>query len=236
LLEHFAGLLDCARAARDGAEFEHRLATTGFISNKAVHYCLELRMIVGGIEGRSITAAEIWPFLRVLHVLSLDLHTSTRQTETMIKTLLAHTTADSHAIGAADASWNALLAIAADAMAEARSFGRDDLPDSLRQRHSVVGATEQRALRALRDHTRLVLRGIRSTIGSDFHLPRPGLVQKVLGELESAQVVMVYGPAGSGKSAVAKDAIALLSTDYFAFSFRGEEFAQPHFDATLQKG
>jgi len=236
LLEYFAGLLDCARAARDGVEFEHRLATAGFIANKAVHYCTELRTIVGEIEGRSVTAAEIWPFLHVLHVLSLDLHTSTRQTEAMIKTLLAHTAADSDAIGAADASWNALLAIAADAMAEARSLGRDDLPDALRQRHSVVGGTEQRALRALKDHTGLILRGIRSTIGSDFHLRRAGLVQQVLGQLESAQVVLVSGPAGSGKSAVAKDVIALLSNDYFAFGFRAEEFAQPHFDATLQNG
>ena len=32
LLEHFVGLPDCARAARDGAEFEHTLPTKGFIS------------------------------------------------------------------------------------------------------------------------------------------------------------------------------------------------------------
>jgi hypothetical protein len=42
LLEHFVGLLDCARASRDGAEFEQRLAKDGFISAKAVHYCGEL--------------------------------------------------------------------------------------------------------------------------------------------------------------------------------------------------
>lgn len=234
LLEHFVGLLDCARAARDGAEFEHRLATAGFIATKAVDYCTELRTIVGAIEGRSVTAAEIWPFLRVLHALSLDLDTSTRQTEVMIKNLLAHTAANSDAVSAADTSWNALLAIAADAMAEAHSFRRDDLPDSLRQRHSVVGGTEPRALQALKDHTDLILRGIRSTIGSDLHLRRAGLVQQVLGQMESTQVVLVSGPAGSGKSAVAKDAITLLSKDHFAFSFRAEELAQPHFDATLQ--
>ncbi len=233
LLEHFAGLLDCARAAHDSAEFEHRLATTGFIAKKAVHYCLELCKIVGEVEGRSVTAADIWPFLRVLHVLSLDLQTSTRQTEAVIKSLLGHTTPDSDTLGTAEASWNALLSLAADAMPEARSFRRDDLPDTLRQHHSVLGGTEQRALRALKDHTVLILSGIRSTIGSDFHLRRAGLVQQVLGQLESDQVVLVSGPAGSGKSGVAKDAIAILSTDYFAFSFRAEEFAQPHFSTTL---
>jgi len=67
-------------------------------------------------------------------------------------------------------------------------------------------------------------------------LQRATLVQKVLGELETAQVVLVSGPAGSGKSAIGKDAVSLLSQDHFTFGFRVEEFAQPHFDATLHAG
>ena len=75
--------------------------------------------------------------------------------------------------------------------------------------------------------------GIRSTLGNDFHLPRTGLVQQVLEEIESAQVILISGSAGSGKSAIAKDAINILGNNYFAFSFRAEEFAQPHLDTTL---
>jgi len=236
LLKHFVGLLDCARAARDGAEFEHRLATKGFISAKAVQYCDELRKLIGDLEGQPVTAADIWPFLRVLHVLSLDLDTSTRQTEAHIKSLLSHTATEGDAVGAAGASWNALLAIASTAMSEARSLRRADLPEELRQRHTSVGTNEQRVLRALKDHTGLILRGIRSTIGQDFHLQRAALVQQVLSELETAQVVLVSGPAGSGKSAIGKDAVSLLAQDHFTFGFRAEEFAQPHFDATLHAG
>src|SRR5262249_47929661 len=90
-----------------------------------------------------------------------------------------------------------------------------------------------RVLRALKDHTAPVLRNIHSTIGDDLHLQRATLVQKVLGALEDAQVVLVAGPAGSGKSAIGKDAVGVLLQDHFVFGFRGEEFAQPHFDATL---
>jgi hypothetical protein len=236
LLVHFVGLLDCARAARNDAEFVRRLATKGFISDKAVRYCDELCKIIGDVAGRPVTAAEIWPFLRVLHVVSLDLHTSTRQTEAHIKSLLAHTTIEGDALGAAGASWNDLLTVASDAMSEARSMRRTDLPAELQRRHAPVGANDQRVLRALKDHTDLILRGIRSTIGRDFHLQRAGLVQKVLGELEAAQVVLVSGPAGSGKSAIGKDAVSLLAHDHFVFGFRVEEFAQPHFDATLNAG
>ena len=234
LLRHFDGLLTCARAARDGEEFAQRLATKGLISQKAVRYCAELRDIVGSIEGRSIPDVEIWSFLRCLHILSLDLHTPTRQTEAAIKTLLAHTAAGLHASTTADASWNELLAIASDAMTTARSFGRNDLPESLRHRHSPVGRPEHRVLEALKDHTDIVLKGIRSTIGRDYHLPRTDLVQKVLRHLESTQVVLVSGPSGIGKSAVIKDAIAVLAGDHFVLAFRAEEFALPHLDATFQ--
>lgn len=236
LLNHFVGLLDCARAARDGAEFEHRLATEGFISKKAVQYCGELRKIIGDLGGQPVTAADIWPFLRVLHVLSLDLDTSTRQTEAHIKSLLAHTATEGDAVGAAGASWNALLAIASTAMFEARSLRRADLPEELQQRHASLSTDDQRVLRALKDHTFPILQGIRSTIGQDCHLQRAALVQKVLNELETAQVVIVSGPSGIGKSAIGKAAVSLLSQDHFAIGFRAEEFAQAHFDATLHAG
>jgi len=236
LLKHFVGLLDCARSARDSAEFEHRLATKGFISKKAVQYCDELRRIIIDLEGQPVTAADIWPFLRALHVLSLDLATSTRQTEAHIRSLLAHTATERDAVGVAGTSWNALLDIASTAMSEARGLRRADLPGELQQRHASLGTDEQSVLLALEDHTGLILRGIRSTIGQDCHLQRAALVQKVLGELEMTQVVLLSGPAGSGKSAIGKAAISLLSEDYFAFGFRAEEFAQPHFDATLHAG
>ncbi|MDI6872292.1 MAG: AAA family ATPase, partial [Bacillota bacterium] len=151
LLEHFSGLLDCSRAARDGVEFERRLATTGFLSAKAVKYCNEIRTIIGELEGKSVSTAELWPFLRVLHILSLDLNSATRQTEAAIKTLLAHTIDEQDALGAAEASWNALLRVVGEGMPQARSFRRDDLPQELQRRHSPVGGVAQRPQGALSD-------------------------------------------------------------------------------------
>jgi hypothetical protein len=45
--------------------------------------------------------------------------------------------------------------------------------------------------------------GIRTTIGDDFHLPRTGVITKLLDELESSRVVLVAGTAGIGKSGCA---------------------------------
>lgn len=233
LLTDFVSLLDCARAARNGVEFNHRLETVGFISKKAVHYCKEICKIVSDLEGRVVTATDLWPFLKVLYVLSLDLDTSTRQTEAQIKSLLVHTTSEGNDLALADASWNALLALASTVMREAGSLGRDDLPEELLNRHGSLGTNEQLVLRALKDHTEPVLHGIRSMLGQGFHLQRAALVQSVLGTLETAQVVVVAGPAGSGKSAIGKDVVTFLSPDHVVFGFRVEEFAQAHIDSTL---
>ncbi len=231
LLRHFSGLLDCARASRDEDDFEHRLNTPGFIDKKAVHYCNEIQKIVGEAEDRDVSSSEVWPFLRVLHVLSLDLNTETAQTEAIIKSLLAHTADKPDAIGVADATWDVLLREASQGMSKARSYQRCNLPEELIQRHSPIA--EQQALLALDEHSKLILDGVHSTIGS-LHLERDSLVQQVLEKLESNQIVLISGAAGSGKSVIAKDTTDILAADHFAFGFRAEEFDHPHLDETLQ--
>lgn len=140
LLEHFSGLLDCARAARDRAEFESRLRTPGVLSAKAVEYCNEIQKIVGETEGKNVTVSDVWPFLRVLHVLSLDLNSATGQAEAAMKTLLAHTASEQDAVGAADATWSTLLREIGEGMPTARTFRREDLPETLKRRHSASAA------------------------------------------------------------------------------------------------
>lgn len=233
LLEHFAGLLDCARSASNAAEFEHRLSTKGFVDAKVVAYCNVVQTIVGGIERRTMTVQDVWAFLKSLHILSLDLVTATAQTEAFTKTLLAHTCGDTDVLGAANATWLELLREAADALSQAKSYTRDTLPESVRCRHSPVATADHQALQALVNHSVPILDGIRSTVGPGVNLARSRLVQTTLSCLESAQVVLLTGVPGTGKSSVAKSAFSILATDHFAFCFRAEEFAQPHLDQSL---
>ena len=123
-----------------------------------------------------------------------------------MKTLLAHTAGGGDAVAAATDSWNALLREVGDGMPTARRFRLEDLPESVRKRHSVIGGAEQQALRALDQHSSLILDGIRATLGAGLHLPRAGIVQQVRQEVATSQIVLVSGAAGSGKSSVAKDA------------------------------
>lgn len=233
LLKDFVGLLDCARGAADGDDFERRLSLIGLISKKSVSQCSELCEIVGALEGMHVTPKVLWPFLRLLHVLSLDLHTSTCQTEAHIKTLLALKSTDPDPLASATSAWNALLAFASEVGPAARSLKRADLPAALVQAYGEVGANEQRVLTALKNHTEFVLRKIRTTIGPAFHLRRTAIVQKVLEAIEAKQVVLITGSAGSGKSVIGKEVATVLSRESFVFGFRVEEFAVAHIDEAL---
>ena len=233
LLADLAALLDCARAARDGRAFARRLAVPGLLSRKAIRHCDVIREVVSGVEGRSCDPADIWPFLRVLHVLHLDLAGPVAQAEASIKTLLAHTTVVDDPVLVADSSWNALVAEAGRGMTAAGDYRRGDLPEGLRALHSPIGSPEQRVLQALDEHSKPIVKGIRAFIGAELHLPRERLVQRVLESLESRRVTVIAGVAGSGKSGVAKTVLQSIGDHRMVVAFRGEAFAQSHIDKTL---
>jgi hypothetical protein len=202
------------------------------MDQRSVQYCDQIRDIIKEIENRDVSAAEIWPLLRAVHVLPLDLATSTAQHEAAIKTLLSYTAA-AEGNEAAATTWNELVVIAGTAMPTAQRLRRNDLPTAMQQRHAARTDDDRRVLDALRRHSAPVMRFIRSTIGNALHLSRAGLVQKTLELLEQQQVVLISGTAGSGKSAIAKDVVGVLSSETFAFAFRAEEFARAHIDETL---
>lgn len=233
-LGQFAELLDCARTSRDPADFEHRLSTPGFVNAGVARYFKEVYRILNEHEKRDLSVADVWPFLKVIHAISFDLTTATRQTETQIKTLLAHTASDPDPVSTAGVTWAELLREVGENAFHATSYVRENLPAYLRERHSPITDSSQTALRVLSEHSSIILNGIRTTIGQTVHLDREQLVQCLLSKLVESQIVIVTGSAGSGKSGITKTAIELLS-DCFVFCFRAEEFAAAHLDETLQR-
>ena len=109
---------------------------------------------------------------------------------------------------------------------------REDLPEKILLEYATCDI-QQPMIVSLQEHTSLILKGIRSTIGQALHLPRSILVQEVLTALEASRIVLLTGAAGNGKSAVAKEVVSSLGRECFAFAFRAEEFGYPHLDTTL---
>jgi hypothetical protein len=235
LLGRLNALLDCARASISATDYSHRITTDGYLHQTARRHATEVRAIVESTAGRTVSDNEFWQFLKVIHVLSFDLNTPTAQTEAWAKTLLAYNTADRDKVGVAAASWRELLELIGSVMSIAGSYTRDQLPESLGQRHSGIGSAEQTALQALKDHSATIFNGIRDSIGDTRVIRRDQLVTQLLECLEEDRVVVVSGPAGHGKSVVGKHVVEILRKDYFSFAFRVEEFVTSHLDETLHR-
>lgn len=233
-LQKLSNLLDCARASTDGADFARRLSVAG-LSKSAQDHATEIRTIIEGVEKGTLSDDSFWRFLRLLHVVPLDLNTSTAQSEALIKSLLALTSHEPDPLAAAEATWRELLELVDIGMPTAAGYMYSALPEKLRSRHAAVATENGRALRALVDHSETVLDGIHTTIAHTIKIRRDALVTRLLECLDEHQVNVVTGPAGLGKSALVKNVIELLHDDLFCLAFRAEEFAKSHIDQTLQQ-
>ena len=138
----------------------------GYLHQTTHQHATAIQTIVESAAGGTVSDDEFWQFLKVIHVLSFDLNTSTAQTEAWVKTLLAHSTGVQDRQGAAAASWRELLELAGAAMPIAKGYTHDQLPASLRQHHLGIGTAEQTALQALKDHSATIFNGIRDSIGN----------------------------------------------------------------------
>lgn len=233
LYDYFASLLNCARSVNSDEEFQARIAIPGFVNAKAVNHCDTICEIVGSVEGRTIEGGQLRGFLSHLHVLQLDLNTSTSRSAASILSLLAQTATTAQPVETAKATWNELLKIVGDGMPKAKAFTRSSLPSALTNNHSPIGTPERRLLQALAEHGKIILDAISTTLGSSLHLERTSFKQSILLSLETHQIVVLSGPAGCGKSALAKAALQSVAFEQFTFCFRAEEFQKAHLDETL---
>lgn len=235
LLRSLGGLLECARAAQDAEDFRIRLETPGLVESRAKAHVETIATIVATAGGQLPTSNDLWPFLRVVYVLGVDLTTDTGQVEALVKSLLAQTANVADKIGCAAATWDTLVRFAGEAIPASRTISREHLPEIVLARHEPIGAAEHAVLKALLDHGTPILDRIRGQIGGRLRLGRKAVVRQVLDALQADRVVLVSGPAGGGKSYVAKTVLGTLAQGHFTFCFGGEEFGEPHFDATLAR-
>lgn len=237
LLDKFAGLLDCARASADGADFARRLSVEGLLSKKARKQAEAVRTIIKESSEEPLSDDDFWRFLCVLDVISLDLNTQTVHHEASIKKLLAQTSSEPNQIAAAESTWNELLQIVggAEGMPAAGSYKYKNLPEKLRTRHEALAPRPGGYLRQLIDHSAITLEGIQTKIADSVEIPREALEAKILDSLEETQVTVISGAAGHGKSAIAKNVVEHIQDDYFCLAFRAEEFAKTHVDQALKE-
>ena len=234
LLDGLGSLLECARNSSDAADFHHRLATPGFISDKARSHAEVIRSILDKVDSPSpSTDGDFWRFLKAVYLLSCDFTTSTALQEASVRNVLAQAATATDPVKAAEATWHELVGIAADSASGARTLKHSDLPESMRDKHGAIQSPKT-ALKVLREHSDFTLQGIRSTIAETITLPRNESLIDANEALAGVQVVVLTGPPGSGKSTLAKAVAQWQANDHVCLSFRAEEFAESHIDRVLK--
>lgn len=233
LLKDFCSLLSCAGTCRTAVDFFQRLSAEGFLSKQSHDQYDAIHKIICESEEDHVPDREIWLFLRSLRLLYYDFDRSTNQSAAQIMNLLEFVGTRVDPKADAKATWHEILEIAGKGMPESEKYSYDTLPQDLRERYRVIGATERGPIRQLREHSAPVLGRISTVIKDDIHINRDDLVQGVVEKLELSNVLVVSGPAGIGKSAIAREACDILADKAYVFAMRSEEFAKPHLDTTL---
>ena len=231
IMKGLSGLLACARASSDHTDFRDRLITPRFVSNDVRNAAEAIEKIIEISETTVPSEPDFWRFLKRIFVLHLDLDTSSAQGEANIKQILAQAVNPSvdDPIGRAQTGWLQLVDLAQHCNQSAQLITYVDLPEELRQRFRPVGSPNN-GLQILRDRSGRVLADVRSTIGGDVSVPRAEVVTQVVEALSDHSVVLLEGPPGAGKSAVAKELVQGAYEDCVCVSFWGDDFATARLD------
>lgn len=233
LLGDFGSLLQLARSSRDADDFARRLSTPGMINTDAISDCDAICQILSVCESRAVSRQDVWPFLKALHILSFDLASETKATESHVKAMLAIAANGTDRLADAETSWKDLLVEVGDGMQNAKSYRREDLPPSVQERIGGIDSRQELIVTRMREHSQPILANIHTTINGEFHLDRDEIVQKALNSSLQSRIVVITGPAGSGKSAIAKEVFVHITEDCPGFCLGASELARPHIDETL---
>ena len=226
-------LLDCARASTCSTDMVRRLQIPDYLGKPTQDYYKKIVAILQGSSGQPPTDEEIWRFLCRFNVVDCDLNVEHGFSETMMRSLLAVTTHDKNP-ATADATWNALYVLTATRTGAASSYTHAKLPEPLLQQHSQTSGYPAGVMRLLED-TRVVVDGIRTTIGGTKEIPRRELFGQLCQLIENNPLVFVTGEAGSGKSVLAKLGFSLAAKGAVGFAFRAESLAGTHINEVLAR-
>lgn len=223
-------VFDAAQASLDATDWLHRLALPGYHEQGAAAALDTLRSLLSHANGCPINDVQLWQFAKAFDFQWLDLLTPNSSTEAAVRSLLAFTAtvADLSPPDTAKRTWSDLIALVATASPNAASYDYAKLPQELRQRHEKGPSVTASTRRAIDEHSNIVECGVRTKIAGKLALARSELVATVQVAWEQHRIVCVCGPAGSGKSGLAKVVFDLMKPQGLAVAFRAESFAEPH--------
>jgi hypothetical protein len=233
---HLLGkLTDIARASADRADFENRLSREGYIRSVVRDLHPEIAVVIGKETQAKPDGEDLRQFLRRFFVSTFDFDQEASQDKSRVIGVLK-LASESRDGDAAVSCWNAVFESVSLTTPQAKVFSSVEF-ESFALKHGLKVDTSVRIrtwLTNLRAHCRMSRNGITSLLSNQRHIIRQGSLGDIWNALPDNQCILVTGPAGSGKSALAIEAAEKFAKPENVFCFQSEELAHPHLDAALQ--
>ena len=234
---HLLGkVADIARASAGRVDFENRLSLEGYNRYSVRDLHPEIAAVIEKESQVKPAEDDLMQFLRCLFVSTFDFDQEASHDKSRVIGMLK-LASESRDWNAAVSCWNTVFENLSLATPKAKSFSSVEFNSIARQHKLNVDTSVkiQAWLTNLRAHCRIARCGITSLLPNQHHIIR----QKTLGDdlqeaLSANQCILVTGPAGSGKSALAIEAAEKYAKLENVFCFQSEELAHPHLDTALQ--
>ena len=199
---HCLPVLETARDSVDGAAFRVRMAR-GDHSRRRSEFVGAIKSAIEDSGGPDAADDGLWRFLRVLHIVVLDMDGPAAAGRALAGGICLRALADPGE-GGADRLFNALRAVAADLAPKGESIGTA----ALRGRLSSLGlrghAKTEADARRLGEHSRTVMDGIKKTIAGEISLGRAPLLEALEETARASAITIVHGEPFAGKSALVR--------------------------------
>ena len=198
--DHYLPVLETARDSIDGASFWASMARGGH-SRRRNEFVDAIKSAIEDSGGPDAAGDDLWKFLRLLHIVVLDMD-GTAASGRILAGVLCHGALAEPGEGDGDNLFNALKAVAADLAPKGGSIRTA----ALRGRLSSFGlrdrAKTEADARSLGEHSRTVMGGIKKTIGGTISLGRAPLLKALEETTRANAVTVVHGEPFAGKSAL----------------------------------
>jgi hypothetical protein len=226
-------LLEFARASASVTDFESALGSKGFVSQKSKGYLDLITELSKELTERDLSVEEIWRFLTRFHILGFDFDQTASQDEARFKTMLGVSLQAGVGM-TGEELWNKLFKWAAERNPRGGSFTRSALPNNWRtQTTAITSQFESGVIHRLAEHSSLLLKRVKCTLGPKFELPRQEILDELSASFVEQPLTLVSGAAGVGKSATALRALRRILNGAPLFVFQAAEFARDHLDQAL---
>lgn len=231
-IQHIGQVLDWARGCQNGTEFINKVNTSHFSSERKRAFIRTMETLLERAKQSRISNNEIWRFCRVFFIQGYDYDRFGSKDLASVLTMLQM--AKAYSVNEPeDTFWARLILYTQQCNQNAATISIDNIPAELANWFdSNRPLANNDAVIRLKEHSQIIMNNIFDTVGPGIAIERNELEQDLRDSLQTSNIVMVIGFAGTGKSALIKRAFG--DGSYTLLAMKAEEFNKSHVDQVLK--